>query len=94
MFFDAFGYRCEGRVIAEFRFHAVLSLSNGSAVRPAATFPDFTLCKRGVPSAHEAPDQSGINARQKNATTTTEASIKNHTAYHKFETILAALMSR
>jgi hypothetical protein len=41
MFGDAFGFRGEGSVVAEFRFHTVLSWSNGGVVRPAAAFPDF-----------------------------------------------------
>ena len=53
MFCDAFGNRCEGHIFARFCFHSVLSLRNGSVVRPAAAFPDFAQGKRGVPSAQD-----------------------------------------
>ena len=67
MFCDAFGNRCEGHIFAKFCFHAVLSLGNGSVIRPAAAFPDFAQGKRGVPSAQDnrqgsrriAPDVRG-----------------------------------
>jgi len=48
----------EAGIVAEFRFHAVASPSDGGVVRPSAAFPDLAQCKRGGAPAQDNRQRS------------------------------------